>query len=60
MGSLGSSNPIVSRHKGVVGVWGTCMDARELTEADLVDSAHRSSLEELTTWTLEADKVIAF
>ena len=50
----------VVRHHGVVGVCGSCMDARGMTDADLVDGAHRSSMDELTAWTLAADKVIAF
>lgn len=43
-----------------VGACGTCMDARGLTDADLVAGAHRSTMAELTTWTLWADKVITF
>jgi len=50
----------VSRHGGVVGVCGTCMDARGITEPELTAGAHRSSMDELTSWTLEADKVIVF
>jgi uncharacterized protein involved in oxidation of intracellular sulfur len=36
------------------------MDARAIREDELVNGARRSSLEELTGWTLWADKVIAF
>jgi uncharacterized protein involved in oxidation of intracellular sulfur len=36
------------------------MDARGIAEGDLCDNARRSSMDELTTWTLEADKVITF
>ena len=43
-----------------VGACGTCMDARGMTDAELVEGSHRSSMEELTNWTLEADKVITF
>lgn len=43
-----------------VGVCGSCIDARGITEADLVQSAHRSSMDELTAWTQSADKVLAF
>ena len=50
----------VTRSNALVGVCGTCMEARGIGEAELVDGARRSSLEELTTWTLEADKVIVF
>lgn len=39
---------------------GTCMDARGLTEAELVDGARRSSMDELAADTLQADKVLVF
>jgi len=45
---------------GETGVCGTCMDARGLADAELADSAHRSTLEELTDWTLWADRVLVF
>jgi uncharacterized protein involved in oxidation of intracellular sulfur len=50
----------VVRNRGQVGVCGTCMDARGITEAELVEGTHKSSLAELTTWTQWADKVIVF
>jgi uncharacterized protein involved in oxidation of intracellular sulfur len=43
-----------------VGVCGTCMDACGMTDAELVEESHRSSMEELTNWTIQADKVITF
>lgn len=43
-----------------VGVCGSCMDARGLEEGELVRGARRSSLDEMTKWTLEADKVLVF
>jgi uncharacterized protein involved in oxidation of intracellular sulfur len=50
----------VVRHGGKVGVCGTCMDARGLTEAELTTGTQRSSLEEWATWTAEADKCLVF
>jgi uncharacterized protein involved in oxidation of intracellular sulfur len=46
--------------KGEVGCCATCLDARGLDETQLIDGARRSSLEELTDWTLWADRVITF
>ena len=46
--------------KGDVLLCGTCMDARGLTEADLMDGARRSTMDELSTATLAADKVLVF
>lgn len=50
----------VTRHNGVVGVCGTCLDARGLASLELVEGAHRSTMDELTEWTLWAEKVIVF
>jgi uncharacterized protein involved in oxidation of intracellular sulfur len=46
--------------RGQVGLCGTCMDARGLREEQMVDGARRSTLEELTDWTLWADKTLVF
>ena len=43
-----------------IGVCGTCMDARGIQAEALVSGAKRSSMDELTAWTQEADKVIVF
>lgn len=51
---------VVMQHRGAVGVCGSCMDARGLAEAELVTGARRGSLEELTDWTLWAERVITF
>ena len=50
----------VLKHGGVVGVCGTCMDARGIGGGELIEGTHRSTLDELTTWTAEADKVLVF
>jgi uncharacterized protein involved in oxidation of intracellular sulfur len=48
------------RRGAEVGLCGTCMDARAIDESKLVDGSRRSTLEELTDWTIWADKVVAF
>ncbi len=51
----------VLQHHGEVGVCGSCLDARGITDADLTQGACRSSMEELATWTGEwADRVVVF
>lgn len=50
----------VVRNHGQVGVCGTCMDARGIADAELVEGTHRSTLAELASWTQWADKVIVF
>lgn len=52
-------HPIL-RHQGQIGVCGSCMDARGMTDGEMAEGCHRSSLEELTNWTLDADKVLVF
>jgi len=51
---------VVSRHGGQIGCCGTCMDARGITETMLVEGAARSTMDELTDWTVAADKVLVF
>ncbi len=46
--------------KGSVLLCGTCMDARGMTDADAMDSARRSTMDELAATTLAADKVVVF
>jgi uncharacterized protein involved in oxidation of intracellular sulfur len=50
----------VTRTEALVGVCGTCMDARGIEAGELISGTHRSSMEELTSWTQWADKVIVF
>ena len=48
----------VGRHGGEIGVCATCMDARGIADAELTDTTHRSSLEELTNWVQWADRTL--
>jgi uncharacterized protein involved in oxidation of intracellular sulfur len=48
------------RHGGQMACCGTCLDARGLTEDNLIDNAPRSSMEELAAWTVDADEVLTF
>jgi uncharacterized protein involved in oxidation of intracellular sulfur len=50
----------VTRRGGAIGVCGSCMDARGIADADLIEGARRSSMEELTDWTVGADRVVTF
>lgn len=50
----------VVRHGGEVGCCGSCLDARGIQDGMLTESARWSSLEELTDWTLAADKTLVF
>jgi uncharacterized protein involved in oxidation of intracellular sulfur len=46
--------------KGEVLLCGTCMDARGLSDSELVNGARRSNMDELAAETLEADRVLVF
>jgi uncharacterized protein involved in oxidation of intracellular sulfur len=50
----------VTRTEALVGVCGSCMDARGIEDGELVAGTHRSSMEELVMWTQWADKVLVF
>jgi uncharacterized protein involved in oxidation of intracellular sulfur len=49
-----------ARNGGQIACCGTCMDARGLTKEHLIDEAPRSMMDELATWTVEADQVLTF
>ncbi len=49
-----------ARHIAEIACCGTCLDARGIPEELLTKGARRSTLDELTDWTLWADTVITF
>lgn len=58
--NIGDMLGMIVRAGGEIGVCGSCIDARGISEADLVKDAFRSSMDELTGWTHWSDKVIVF
>ncbi len=46
--------------KGEVLLCGTCMDARGVAPDEIVEGSRRSTMDELASATLKADKVIVF
>jgi uncharacterized protein involved in oxidation of intracellular sulfur len=50
----------VTARGAAVGVCGTCMDARGLTDAELAKGCARGSMAQLAEWTGWADKVLTF
>jgi uncharacterized protein involved in oxidation of intracellular sulfur len=50
----------VIRHNGEIGICGTCMDARGMSDSDISEGTHRSTLTELAEWTAWADKALVF
>jgi uncharacterized protein involved in oxidation of intracellular sulfur len=58
--NIGDMLGMVLRAGAEVGVCGTCIDARGIAETDMVQSAHRSTMDELAEWTQWADKVLVF
>jgi uncharacterized protein involved in oxidation of intracellular sulfur len=43
-----------------IGICGTCMDARGIRQEMIVEGTKRSTIDELTQWTMKADKVLVF
>ena len=46
--------------KGTVLLCGTCMDARGISETELMEGARHSTMDELAAATADADKVLVF
>ena len=46
--------------RGKIGSCGACMDARGLSNLQLIDGVNRSSMAELANWILTSDKVVTF
>lgn len=58
--NIGQMLEMVARRQAEIGVCGTCMDARGIADADLVEGGLRGTMSELAQWTEWADKVIVF
>lgn len=58
--NIGDMLRMVIRREGEVAVCGSCMDARGIATDALVPGAKRGSMDILSTWTVEAAKVIVF
>ena len=58
--NVGDMLGMVARRGGEIGVCGTCMDARGMTEPELAEGARRATMAQLAEWTLAADKVLVF
>jgi uncharacterized protein involved in oxidation of intracellular sulfur len=50
----------VARHGGTIGVCSSCMNTRGIADEELIEGTRRSSMEELTNWTVEVDRVVTF
>ena len=49
-----------ARNGAIIGLCGSCMDARGITDTMIIADTRRSSLDEVTDWVLWADKTITF
>jgi len=58
--NLGDMLGSVLRRGAEVAVCGTCMDARGLAAERLVEGAARGTMDQLATWSREADRVFVF
>jgi uncharacterized protein involved in oxidation of intracellular sulfur len=51
---------MIARRGGKIGVCGSCMDARGITDDELAEGAQRSSMQALAEWHQRADKTLVF
>ena len=51
---------IVAHRGGRIAVCGTCMEARGITDAELIEGTQHSTMAELTEWHQWADKTVVF
>jgi uncharacterized protein involved in oxidation of intracellular sulfur len=51
---------LILSYGGTIGLCGTCADARGLSDPDLVDGVQRCSLQVLTDWVQQVDRVLTF
>src|SRR5512145_2778358 len=57
---IGDIVGMVARRGGKISTCGTCMDARGIGDAELVEGAHRGTMTELAEWHPWADKALTF
>lgn len=50
----------ILKHYGQIGACGSCMDARGITDAELIEGCHRSTMDEVSVWTDWSDKILVF
>jgi len=50
----------LARKDAEIGSCGTCLDARGINDDQLVEGTHRSTMEQLADWTLDADRIVTF
>lgn len=58
--NIGNMLERVLAGKGRILLCGTCMDARGMTQGDLIEGAARSTMDELAAEVLAAEKVLVF
>jgi len=58
--NIGDMLGMVARNGGEIGACGSCLEARGIGDDELIEGASRSTMDQLTTWTQWADKVIVF
>lgn len=58
--NIGDMLGAVMRRNSAVAVCGTCIDARGISESDLVPGARRGTMDVLSEWTAWAEKVLVF
>jgi uncharacterized protein involved in oxidation of intracellular sulfur len=58
--NIGTMLHACARHGAEIGVCGSWMDARAITEPELTEGTHWSTMEQSADWTQRAGRVLAF
>ncbi len=58
--NIGRMLKLVLNHNGTIKLCGSCVQARGLTAAMLMEGVDVSSMVELATWTVESERVLVF
>lgn len=58
--NAGDMLAMLLHRRAAVAVCGTCIDARGIAEAELIEGAARGTMDQLAEWSVWAEKVFAF
>ncbi len=58
--NLGRRLQLVLNHRGTIKLCGSCLQARGMSDLQLLEGAQKSNMQELATWTLDSERVLVF
>jgi uncharacterized protein involved in oxidation of intracellular sulfur len=58
--NFGALLRLVISYGGAIAVCGTCLEARGIAEGEMVEGLQKTTLQTLTDWVQEVDRVLTF